>query len=81
MTKTIKISDDTHALLLRIAGGLQARNGKAKTLDDAIKALHFSGTTGFCKHCKRMTKGIATWDAKKQERIWHCDECGKTSEH
>jgi len=39
MTKTIKINDDTHADLLRVAGELQASNGKAKTLDDAIKAL------------------------------------------
>ena len=39
MTKTVKINDDTHAELLRIAGELQANNGHAKTLDDAIKAL------------------------------------------
>jgi predicted CopG family antitoxin len=39
MTKTVKINDDTHAELLRIAGELQASNGHAKTLDDAIKAL------------------------------------------
>jgi len=39
MTKTVKINDDTHAELLKVAGELQASNGKAKTLDDAIKAL------------------------------------------
>ncbi|MGA2785301.1 MAG: hypothetical protein ABSF09_11445 [Candidatus Bathyarchaeia archaeon] len=39
MTKTVKINDDTHAELLKIAGELQANNGRAKTLDDAIKAL------------------------------------------
>ena len=39
MTKTVKINDDTHADLLKIAGELQTLNGKAKTLDDAIKAL------------------------------------------
>lgn len=39
MTKTIKINDDTHAELVKIAGELQANNGKAKTLDDAIKGL------------------------------------------
>ena len=39
VTKTVKINDDTHAELLRIAGELQAHNGHTKTLDDAIKAL------------------------------------------
>jgi hypothetical protein len=39
MTKTVKINDDTHLQLLRIAGELQANNGHIKTLDDAIKAL------------------------------------------
>jgi len=39
MGKTIKINDDTHAALLRIAGELQAAKGTAQTLDDAIKAL------------------------------------------
>jgi predicted CopG family antitoxin len=39
MTKTVKINDDTHAELLKVAGELQAINGKTKTLDDAIKAL------------------------------------------
>jgi hypothetical protein len=39
VTKTVKINDDTHAELLKIAGELQASNGHAKTLDDAIKVL------------------------------------------
>lgn len=39
MTKTVKINDETHADLLKIAGELQAMNGKTKTLDDTIKAL------------------------------------------
>ena len=39
VSKTIKINDDTHAELLKIAGELQASNGHAKTLDDAIRAL------------------------------------------
>jgi hypothetical protein len=36
---TVKISKETHAELLKIAGELQAANGHAKTLDDAIQAL------------------------------------------
>jgi predicted CopG family antitoxin len=39
MTKTVKISDKTHEELVKIAGELQAANGKGKTLDDAINAL------------------------------------------
>jgi len=39
MAKTIRVNDDTHEELLRIAGELQASSGHAKTLDDAIKAL------------------------------------------
>lgn len=39
MSKMIRIGDDTHAELVKIAGELQAKNGKAKTLDDAIKEL------------------------------------------
>lgn len=37
--KTIKISDQTHAELTRIAGQLTAESGKIKTYEDAIEAL------------------------------------------
>ena len=39
MAKIIRLSDEMHAELMRIAGELQAKNGKAKTLDDAVREL------------------------------------------
>jgi hypothetical protein len=37
--KTLKISDQTHAELTRIAGLLTAESGKVKTYEDAVEAL------------------------------------------
>ena len=37
--KTLKISDQTHAELTKIAGQLTAESGKIKTYEEAIEAL------------------------------------------
>jgi hypothetical protein len=39
MSKMIRISDETHTELVKISGELQSKNGRSKTLDDAIKEL------------------------------------------
>jgi hypothetical protein len=37
--KTLKISDQTHAELTRVAGQLTAESGKIRTYEDAVEAL------------------------------------------
>ena len=37
--KMVRLTDEVHRELVKIAGRLQSQNGKAKTLDDAIRYL------------------------------------------
>jgi len=37
--KSVRVSDETHSRLLRIMGMLQAKEGKRKTLEDAVRFL------------------------------------------
>jgi len=39
MSKTLKISEETHRLLTKVKGELTARDGKLKTFDETIAEL------------------------------------------
>ena len=63
MAKTLKISDETHQLLIRVAGEYTSKLGKRMTLDEAISEL-------IREHYKRVgSLTLPTPEAKNSQHI------------